>query len=67
MKQLDKDLLHDVEGILFMPYNPIGNLVDLLLIMVEDLPKRLLISLLASRDQFHLIEIHLPLTMLDEN
>lgn len=49
-EQFDKDILNDIEGILPLPHHPIGDPIDFLMILVEDLLKCILIPLLTSGD-----------------
>jgi hypothetical protein len=65
-KEFNEYLLNDIKSFLSVPYHPIGNSIQLLMVLIEDLFQCLLISLLTSGDQLGLINIHGTLTFLDE-
>jgi mannose/fructose/N-acetylgalactosamine-specific phosphotransferase system component IID len=65
-KEFNEYLLNNIKSFLSVPYNPIGNSIQLLMVLIEDLFQCLLISLLTSGDQLGLINIHGALTFLDE-
>jgi hypothetical protein len=66
-KEFNEYLLNNIKGFLSLPHHPIGNPIHPLMVLIEDLFQSLLISLLTSRDQLGLINIHGAFTFLDEN
>jgi len=65
-KEFNEYLLNNIKGFLSVPYDPVGNSIQLLVVLIEDLFQCLLISLLTSGDQLGLINIHGAFTFLDE-
>jgi hypothetical protein len=66
-KEFNEYLLNNIKGFLSLSDHPMSNPVHLLMVLIEDFFQCLLISLLTSRDQLGLINIHGALTFLDES
>jgi len=64
--KFDEYLLNNIKGFLSLSDHPIGNSIHLLMVLIEDLFQRILISLLTPGDQLGLINIHGAFTFLDE-
>jgi hypothetical protein len=57
-KEFNEYLLNNIKSFLSVPDHPVGNSIQLLMVLIEDLFQCLLISLLTPGDQLGLIDIH---------
>jgi hypothetical protein len=61
-EEFNEYFLNNIKGLLSLSDHSIGNPIHLLMVLIENLFQCLLISLLTSRDQLGLINIHGALT-----